>query len=707
MESSFRLFRFRGIDIGANWSWLLVFALLVFSLWQSFPRTYPDVSSSAALVMAFVAMVVFFASLLLHELGHALQALREGMEIDGITLWFFGGVARFKGMFPSAGAEFRIAIAGPLVTAVLIAVFAGVSALLNVVDAPAAVVGVADYLARINGVLLAFNLVPALPLDGGRVLRAYLWQRQRSFAAATTSAAKAGRAFGIVLIGIGVLGLFTGMGAQGLIPAFLGWFLMQAAQAEVSFAQFRQAMGGLRVRDLMTPDPELVTPATTIADFIEEVAHARGHSTYPVVYRRRLVGLVSLRLAARVPSAERLTTTVRDVMLPVENVPVVGPDEEVFDAVLKLQGGPGRAVVTDEKRVLGILSGSDIARAMEVERIRGPRDTEAAAGRTPWIVWVLIAALIVAAAGFLYYPPLIVIAPGKSFDVTGGIHIQGKRPSDVNGRYLLTSVSVQQPNGLQLALAVLQSRDIVPLDAVVPQGVDQDQYFEAQRSLFTETRSVAAAAAARAAGLEVGLRGTGARVVGVLEGSPAEEVLRAGDVITAIDARPVRLADEIGRAIRARPSGTRFVLTIERGGRPMDIEISSRAGVIEGRPGIGITVDTRDFRIDLPFRVRFDDLEIGGPSAGITYALAVYDLLVEDDIADGRDIASTGEIDLEGRVGPVGGVEEKAIAAERAGAELFLVPEEEVEQARGSGLPVQGIETLKEGIDFLRTYVRT
>jgi len=707
MESSFRLFRFRGIDVGANWSWLVVFALLVFSLWQGFPRTYPDVDSSAALVMAIVAMVVFFASLLLHELGHAFRALREGMEIDGITLWFFGGVARFKGTFPSAGAEFRIAIAGPLVTAVLIGVFAGMTWVLNAVDAPAGVVGVADYLARINGVLLAFNMVPALPLDGGRVLRAYLWHRQRSFAAATTSAAKAGRAFGIVLIGIGVLGLFTGMGAQSLIFAFLGWFLMQAAQAEVSFAQFRMAMGGLRVRDLMTPDPDTVRPGTSIADFIEDVAHARGHSTYPVVERGRLVGLVSLRLAARVPAAERLTTTVRDVMVSVENVPVVGPDEEVFDAVMKLQGGPGRAVVTDGKRVLGILSGSDIARAMEVERIRGPRVTEPAARRTPWIVWALIAALIVAAAGLLYTPPYVVIAPGKSFDVTDGIHIQGTPAGEVNGRYLLTSVSVQQPTGLQLALAVMQSRDIVPLNALVPPGADQEQYFEGQRSLFSETRSIAAAAAARAAGLEVGLRGTGARVVGVLEGSPAEEVLRAGDVITVIDGRPVRLADEIGRAIRARPSGTQFVLTVERGGRSMDVEIRSRAGIIEGRPGIGITVDTRDFRIDLPFRVRFDDLEIGGPSAGITYALAVYDLLVDDDIAAGRDIASTGAIDLEGRVGPVGGVEEKAVAAERAGADLFLVPEEEVEQARGSGLPVQGIANLMEAIDFLRTFVRT
>jgi PDZ domain-containing protein len=456
----------------------------------------------------------------------------------------------------------------------------------------------------------------------------------------------------------------------------------------------------------MTPSPDTIGPRKSISGFIDSVATARGHSTYPVVDRGKLAGLVSLRLAARVPQDERSLKTVREVMLPAADVPTVAPDDEVLDAIMKLQGGPGRAVVVADGKVVGILSGADIARAVEVERIRGPRVPEPSAGRTPWIVWIVIAGLIVVAAGFLYVPPLVVIAPGQSFDVSDGIHIEGRPADEVNGGYLLTSVSVQQPNGLGLALAFIRSREIVPLDAVVPRGVDQERYFDAQRELFVETRSIAAAAAARAAGMEVRLRGTGARVAGVLEGSPAEEALREGDVIVAIDGRPITLADEIGRVIRARPSGTQFTLTIERGGSREDVAVRSREGIVEGRPGIGISVDTRDFRIDLPFQVRFDDVEIGGPSAGITYALAVYDLIVAEDVARGRDIASTGEIDIEGRVGPVGGVEEKAIAADEAGADIFLVPEEEVEQARGSGLPVQGIETLQEGIDLLRSTAR-
>jgi PDZ domain-containing secreted protein/Zn-dependent protease/CBS domain-containing protein len=705
MESSFRLFRFRGIDIGANWSWVLIFAFIVWSLArQIFPTTYPDLETSTYFVMAVVTAVIFFVSLLLHELGHALRALKEGMEIDGITLWFFGGVARFKGMFPSAGAEFRIAIAGPLVTVVLMLFFFGANWLLTSVDAPAEVVGVVDYLAWINSILLAFNMVPALPLDGGRVLRSYLWYRQGNFTGATISAAKAGRAFGWVLISVGLLLAFTRGDAQGLWFAFIGWFLIQAARAEVSFAQFRHALRGLRVRELMSPDPEIVEPGRSINEFIEDVAHARGHSTYPVVDKGRLEGLVSLRLAARVPAAERLTKTVRDVMVQADAVPMVDPDDDVTDAVVALQQGPGRAVVVDGGRVVGILSGSDIARALEIEKIRGAREVDTAQRRTPLIVWIIIIGLIVAAGGYLYAPPVAVVAPGKSFDISGDVEITGMRTDDVNGEYLLTSVAVEQPNLLGLAVAVITSRDLVPLSALgVPRDGDTRQFFEQQRAIFRETQLVAAAAAARAAGLDVEIRGTGAEVSGIVPGSPAADALKEGDVIVAVDGRDVRLADDVGEVIRSRPSGTRFVLAVERDGRKLDVEVRSRAGIIEGRPGIGIQVETRDFDIALPFEVRFADREIGGPSAGITYALAVYDILVPDDIARGRSIASTGEIDLEGRVGPIGGLEEKAIAAERAGADIFIVPEAEVEQARGSGLDVQGVKTLKEAIDFLKS----
>jgi Zn-dependent protease len=228
--ASIPLGRVAGIRIGVNWSWLVVFALLVWTLAESvFPEQNPGFSDAAYGAMAVAAAFLFFASLLLHELGHALQARREGMEIDGITLWLFGGVASFRGMFPRAGAEFRIAIAGPLVSLALGLVFA---ALAWLVPLPEAVDGVAAWLGYTNLVLLVFNLIPALPLDGGRVLRSALWQARGDFGWATRVAAGIGRGLALLMIA-GGLALLVFVGALGgAWLAFIGWFLLQAARAE-------------------------------------------------------------------------------------------------------------------------------------------------------------------------------------------------------------------------------------------------------------------------------------------------------------------------------------------------------------------------------------------------------------------------------------------------------------------------------------------
>jgi Zn-dependent protease len=230
MNDSVRIGRIAGIPIGINWTWAIVFVLFAWSLGETvFPATNPGLATSTYVAMAVVAELLFFASLLLHELGHAVVARREGMTIDGITLWLFGGVARFRGEFPSAGAEFRIAIAGPAVTAVLAAMFVGF-ARLTPLAAP--VDGVVAWLGYINVLLLGFNLLPALPLDGGRVLRSALWKARDDFVSATWISSLVGRAFGIALIAVGVA-LFLTHGAIGeLWLALIGWFLYGAAKAE-------------------------------------------------------------------------------------------------------------------------------------------------------------------------------------------------------------------------------------------------------------------------------------------------------------------------------------------------------------------------------------------------------------------------------------------------------------------------------------------
>ncbi|MDQ3896568.1 MAG: site-2 protease family protein, partial [Actinomycetota bacterium] len=344
MESTFKLLRVRGIQIGVHWSWLFVFAIVVWSLARAlFPATYPNLEGSTYVAMAVAAAVIFFASVLLHELGHALRAVREGVAIEGITLWLLGGVARLRGNPPSPLAEFRVAICGPLVTFLLTVAFGAAALLGDRFDWPAAVQGVTDYLARINGLVLAFNLVPALPLDGGRVLRSWLWHRQQSFTAATRSSARVGQAFGLMLIAIGLVGLFGSGGPGGIWFVFLGWFLLQAAQAELTMAQVRHALAGRKVRDVMSRDPVVVAPDLPVADLLDRVGRERSFSTYPVVGDGRLLGLVSLRTAAAVAPGDRGARTVAEVMTPVNDVATATADEDVVDVLPKLGGERARA----------------------------------------------------------------------------------------------------------------------------------------------------------------------------------------------------------------------------------------------------------------------------------------------------------------------------------------------------------------------------
>ena len=346
-----------------------MFALIAWTLADAvFPSQNPGLSDGTYVAMAIVAALLFFASLLLHELGHAVQARREGMEIEGITLWLFGGVAQFKGAFPSAGAEFRIAIAGPAVSLALGLLFAlgawGIAF-------PEAVDGVAAWLGYINLVLLVFNMLPALPLDGGRVLRSALWQLKGDFRFATHVAAGIGRGFGFLMIGVGLFMLIFESSFSGAWLAFLGWFLLQAASGEARYLAAQEALGDLLVRDLMVRHPVTVPADLSLGEFMDEIAWSRRYTTYPVVDDGEVVGLLAFRCVAEVPRGEWDERTVRECMLPRERVPVLREDERAFDALAELsESGVNRAFVLDNGRLVGFLSITDLVRALEVG---GPR----------------------------------------------------------------------------------------------------------------------------------------------------------------------------------------------------------------------------------------------------------------------------------------------------------------------------------------------
>lgn len=369
MSEGFEVGRIAGIRIAIHWSWLVVFLLITWTLADSvFPDANPGLSDAAYVAMALVAAALFFTSLLLHELGHALQARREGVEIDGISLWLFGGVARFRGMFPSAGAEFRIAIAGPLVSLVIGLAFILVAWALPL---PTGVDAVASWLGFINLILLAFNLIPALPLDGGRVLRSALWARSGDLAAATRAAAIVARGFAYLLIAGGLAELAFLRSFGGIWLAFLGWFLLQAATGEAQTIAARQALGGLRVADIMVRNPATVREDISLGRFMDDVVWSRRFTTYPVVDDGRAVGLLPFRCVAEVPRSEWDERSVRDCMLRLDQVPVVAADDRLVDVLERLAANDvRRALVLDDGRLVGLLSITDLARALEVGRIR-------------------------------------------------------------------------------------------------------------------------------------------------------------------------------------------------------------------------------------------------------------------------------------------------------------------------------------------------
>jgi Zn-dependent protease/CBS domain-containing protein len=366
MDGNFTIGRFGGIEVRLHWSLLAVFALIVWSLTDGvFPSQNPGLSDGTYLGMAIVAAVLFLASILLHELGHSWVARREGIEVDSITLWLFGGVAQFKDRFTSAGGEFRVAVTGPLISIALGVVFVSVA----LAGLPSAVDGVAAWLGYINLTLAVFNLLPASPLDGGRVLHAALWRAKGDFAWATRIASEIGQSFGYLFIALGLV-MFIFQGSfSGAWLAFIGWFLLQGARAEARYVATEQALGGLRVRDLMVRDPVTVKADATIGRIMDDVARTHRFTTYPVLEAGRPVGLLAFASVAAVPRSDWDTQRVRDTMTSLDEVALLTEDETAVDALAVLSApGANRGLVVDDGHLAGLLSISDLARALEVGR---------------------------------------------------------------------------------------------------------------------------------------------------------------------------------------------------------------------------------------------------------------------------------------------------------------------------------------------------
>jgi Zn-dependent protease/CBS domain-containing protein len=374
MRASVRLGRIAGVRIGLNFSVIVIVVIVAASLAIGrFPSAFPGRSVAAYVTASVVAAVVFLASLLAHELAHALVAKRNGIGVDSITLWLFGGVAQLESEPRSPGADFRVAVVGPLTSLVVGVVFGGVALALTAGGSMGLAAGVFAYLAGVNVVLAVFNLFPAAPLDGGRVLRAALWAWRHDRLRAAVIAARAGRVFGFLLIAAGILQTGAGLGFGGLWLVLIGLFLVNAARAEEQASRLSQATHGMRVREVMTARPVTAEPDQTLVQFVTETVWAHRHSTYPLVDSEgRLIGLATLTRVRDVPDERRHELTLADIACRPDEVPTAGPDEPLDELLPRMAGcSDGRAVVVDDaNRVIGIVSPSDVSRAIQ---LTGPR----------------------------------------------------------------------------------------------------------------------------------------------------------------------------------------------------------------------------------------------------------------------------------------------------------------------------------------------
>jgi Zn-dependent protease len=370
MTASLRLGRIAGIPVGASWSVLLIAVLVAWSLAGSIlPGLAPGLAPSAYWLAAAVATGLFLGSLLAHEVGHALVARRAGLRVRGITLWLLGGVAQLEDEPASPGDDLRIAIVGPAISLALAVGFGVAAAGLALLGAPALAVAVLGWLAVGNVALAVFNLIPAAPLDGGRVLRALLWRRHGNRARAAVTAATAGQVAGGILIAYGLLGVLTGWGIGTLWTVLVGWFLVAAARQEREQTVVRHGLAGVRVGDVMTPTSVLAPAWFTVDALLRDQAAAWRPTGAPTALPLRSfdgqpAGVVTIAALESVPPSQRHLVRAGDVAVPAWAVAVTRPDEPVSGLLGRLRGGSGIAVVVVGGELVGVVTQAEVARAV-------------------------------------------------------------------------------------------------------------------------------------------------------------------------------------------------------------------------------------------------------------------------------------------------------------------------------------------------------
>jgi len=371
MTSSFRIGRIFGVDIGAHWSWLFIFAIVTWSFATGvFHHYYPGWSAGERWAGAIVVAGVFFLSVLVHELSHAIVSNRLGLPVRSITLFIFGGAANLSKEPERAGDEFKIAIVGPstsLAIGVLFAVLWGV-----LFPFSEGLAGIAAYLALINGSLAVFNMLPGFPLDGGRVFRSIVWSRNGNRLRATHTASRLGEVIAYVIMALGIASIFFAGLGSGLWFLLIGFFLRSAASASYEQLLIETTLSGIRVDQVMRTDVPTVSPETTVEELVHEQLLRGGGRAYAVLSGSDLAGIITLTDVRHIPRDAWASTSVYRAMTPATRLHSVEPGQRLTDVLhVMVEHDINQLPVVRGRQIAGILDRGDVMRYIQVRRELG------------------------------------------------------------------------------------------------------------------------------------------------------------------------------------------------------------------------------------------------------------------------------------------------------------------------------------------------
>ncbi len=365
-QGSWKIGTIMGIPFRLHYSWFIIFGLITWSLSSYyFPEVAPDLPTASYWLKGAVASVLLFFSVAFHELAHSFFALKHGLKILGITLFIFGGVAQMKTEPPNPRAELEIALAGPFSSFFLALIFFLLALVTTSLSS-----GLFYYLARINLILGLFNLIPGFPMDGGRVLRSFLWQRKKDYVQATQRASSVGKKIALFFIFFGLLSFFAGY-PGGFWFLLIGWFVYSAAQSSYQQATLQEALAGVKVKEVMVQRADLVSVplGLELERAVNNYFLRYGFGGFPVMQDGKFLGILTLKEIKKVPREMWSQTKIDEIYIPHDRRWELSPEDEVIKALqFMIQEDKGRIIVTQNNQILGMVTRNGIARYLQIKK---------------------------------------------------------------------------------------------------------------------------------------------------------------------------------------------------------------------------------------------------------------------------------------------------------------------------------------------------